>query len=181
MTTRELLHTRSIELKGWRRDDGLYELDAWLTDLKTADMPLLGGPPRKAGEPLHGMGIRMRFDADLKIHAVEAIMQATPYAGCHGAAPNFARLAGLTIQPGFLREAQRRLGGIEGCTHLRELLQQLATTAYQTLAGERMRQRLPGPEPDPIERPKLIDSCTGYRSDGEAVLLRWPRFHTPPR
>ena len=52
-----------------------------------------------AGTPLHGMWIRLTVDDDMLIHACEAASDHTPYAVCPQAAPNFARLAGLTIGP----------------------------------------------------------------------------------
>ncbi len=175
---RRLIHVRRIELRGYQRADGLFELEAELTDLKAADFELLTGRVLPAGEPLHGMGLQMVFDADLRIHGFSATMRQSPYGGCHQAVPAFRQLAGLTIKPGFLREAQVRVAGVVGCTHLRELLQQLATTAYQTVVGERLLQ--PQPALAPGERPKLLDSCAGYRTDGEAVLTRWPSLYQPP-
>ena len=32
---RELLHVRNIQCKGYKRSDGLWEIDGWLTDIKT--------------------------------------------------------------------------------------------------------------------------------------------------
>ena len=61
----------------------------------------------------------------------------TPYAICSSVAPSFTRLAGLQIKPGFLKEAAKRVGGTLGCTHLRELLQQMATR----LPDDRLRKR----------------------------------------
>ena len=175
---RELLHTRSIELKGYLRDDGLYELEACLTDRKSQDSPRFPDTTLPAGEALHDMRVRMRFDEKLLIHAFTTTMAATPYDGCREAEPNFEALVGLTIQPGFLREANRRVAGTKGCTHVRELLQQIATTAYQTVVGERLRRRDAAFE-RPTSRPSLIDSCAGYRADGEWVRIRWPSYYVP--
>lgn len=179
---RELLHSRSIELQGYMRRDGLYELEARLTDRKNYDSRRFPDKTLPAGEPLHHMSVSMCFDDDLRIHEFRAAMAATPYDGCPGAAPNFANLAGLRIQPGFLREANRRVIGVKGCTHIREMLQQIATTAYQTVVGVRLRkeaeQNEPVPEPDPGPKPPLIDSCHGYRADGEWVRVRWPAYYT---
>ena len=33
-TTRRHMHTRSIECSGYLRDDGLWEVEAWLRDTK---------------------------------------------------------------------------------------------------------------------------------------------------
>lgn len=173
---RELLHTRSIELQGYGRSDGLYELEARLIDRKSYDSRRFPDSVLPAGEPLHDMAVRMTFDEDLLIHEFKATMAATPYDGCREAEPNFDALAGLRIEAGFLREANRRVGGVNGCTHLREMLQQVATTAFQTVVGVRLRRQ--GTQHDaPRTKPKLIDSCTGYRADGEWVRVRWPEFH----
>lgn len=176
--TRKPLHTRSIELQGFIRDDGLFELDARLTDRKAYDSHRFPDSTLPAGEPLHDMIVHMRFDEDLLIHDFRATMAATPYEGCREAEPNFGALVGLRIQPGFLREANRRVAGVKGCTHIRELLQQLATTAYQTMVGVRLQKQAEQGE-QPMERPKLLDTCTGYRADGDWVRVRWPAYYRP--
>lgn len=174
---RELLHARSIELQGFLRSDGLYELEARLSDRRTYDSRRFPDSVLPAGEPLHDMRVRMRFDEDLLIHRFEAEMAATPFGECNEAEAGFNDLAGLKIEPGFLREAHRRVAGIKGCTHLREMLQQIATTAIQTVAGVRLQRQSQAERPG--TKPALIDSCAGYRADGEWVRVRWPHFHRP--
>jgi hypothetical protein len=174
---RELLHVRSIELNGFRREDGLYELEARLTDRKTYDSRRFPDAILPAGKPLHDMIVRMSFDEDLLIHEFTAAMEATPYDGCREAEPYFGALVGLRIEPGFLREANRRVAGVKGCTHVRELLQQMATTAYQTVVGVRLQKQ--NAQEAQATRPKLLDTCTGYRADGDWVRIRWPEFHRP--
>lgn len=175
---RRHLHTRSIELQGFIRDDGIYELEARLIDRKAYDSHRFPDSTLPEGEPLHDMLVRMSFDEELLIHDFSATMAATPYDGCREAEPNFGVLAGLRIQPGFLREANRRVGGIKGCTHIRELLQQLATTAYQTVVGVRLQKQAELGE-RPNEKPKLLDTCAGYRADGDWVRIRWPEYYRP--
>ena len=96
---RELLHTRSIELQGYGRTDGLYELEARLIDRKSYDSRRFPDDVLPAGEPLHDMAVQMTFDEDLLIHEFKATMAATPHDGCREAEPNFA-LAGLKIEAG---------------------------------------------------------------------------------
>lgn len=177
---RELLHTRSIELQGYQRSDGLYEIEARLTDRKSYDSRRFPDDVLPAGEALHDMTVQMRFDEDLLIHQFRARMASTPYDGCREAEPNFDSLEGLRIQPGFLREANSRVAGVKGCTHVRELLQQIATTAYQTVVGVRLKkQESAGQQKRPTGKPPLINSCTGYRDDGEWVRIRWPESYQP--
>ena len=174
--SRRLLHNRSIDLQGFVRDDGLFELEARLTDRKSYDSRRFPDATLPAGEPLHDMIVRMTFDGELLIHEFGATMAATPYDGCREAEPNFGALAGLRIEPGFLREANRRLGGIKGCTHVRELLQQIATTAYQTVVGVRLEEQAQTGA-QPAGKPKLLDTCAGYRADGDWVRVRWPEYY----
>ena len=133
-------------LRGYRRADGLYDIEAQLTDTKSYGSANHDRGYIEAGEPIHGMWLRLTVDEERRIVACEAASDHTPYAICPAAAPNFTRLAGLQIKPGFLKEAAKRVGGTIGCTHLRELLQQMATTAYQTIdsgAGEARGGRRP--------------------------------------
>jgi len=175
---RELLHMRAIELQGYRRSDGLYELEARLSDRRTYDSRRFPDATLPAGEPLHDMRVRMSFDEDLLIHDFEATMAATPYAECGQAEAAFDGLAGLKIEPGFLREANRRVAGVKGCTHIREMLQQIATTAFQTVVGARMQREADGTE-TADSKAKLIDTCAGFRADGEWVRISCPESYRP--
>ena len=64
---RELLHTRTIECKGYLRSDGLWDIDGWLTDIKTYNFPNKDRVEIKAGEALHGMGLRITIDEMMTI------------------------------------------------------------------------------------------------------------------
>ena len=130
---RELLHLRDITLRGYRRADGLFDIEARLTDTKTYGFDNIDRGRIEPGEPLHGMVARFTVDEDMRIVAAEAVTDYGPFAICGGGAESFATLAGLTIASGFLKAANQRLAGTIGCTHLRELLQQMATTAFQTM------------------------------------------------
>ncbi|HEX5326393.1 MAG TPA: DUF2889 domain-containing protein, partial [Acetobacteraceae bacterium] len=143
---REVLHTRAITIQGYQRSDGLYDIEAQLIDSKSTAIPNQDRGAIAAGEPVHGMWMRMTVDEAMRIHSCEAATDHSPYAVCPQAAPNFTRLAGLTIRSGFLKEAAARIGGTAGCTHLRELLQQMATTAFQTITPARARRELAGAE-----------------------------------
>ncbi|MBV9755635.1 MAG: DUF2889 domain-containing protein [Alphaproteobacteria bacterium] len=171
---RELLHLRDIAIRGYRRADGLFDVEAHLTDTKSYGFANQDRGYVAAGEPLHGMWMRMTVDEDLTIVACEAATEFAPYAICPGAAPNFARLAGLSIKRGFLRAAAERIGGTQGCTHLRELLQQMATTALQTLYAVRTRRE----DPESGEKPAILNTCFAYATDSPVVRRRWPHLYT---
>jgi hypothetical protein len=191
---REPLHTRDIRICGYRRADGLFDIEAQLADTKSYGFANRDRGYIAAGENLHGMALRLTVDDTMTIVASEATTDHAPYAVCPGAAPAFSALAGLQIRPGFIREANHRVGGAVGCTHLRELLQQMATVAYQTInpyrAWREAQQRGETAEPgsDKLDarisqrmiagRVSIVNSCRAYASDGEIVRRRWPELYT---
>ena len=172
---RKLIHTRSIECKGYEREDGLWDIEAHLVDTKTqAHSRLHGGRERAAGEPVHDMWLRLTIDLDFLIHDAEAFTEEGPYPNCGHITPNFKSLVGVKIGPGWRREIAARLGGIKGCTHLVELLGPLGTTAYQATG----RARAARVEGKPLTRkPYQLNACHVYAEDSPAVQERWPQFY----
>ena len=81
---RQPLHRRSIEIDGYQREDGLYDIEGHLVDTKARDFKLAAGV-RAAGEPIHGMWLRITTDRTLTIVDAHAAMDAVPYAGHCGA------------------------------------------------------------------------------------------------
>jgi hypothetical protein len=193
---RERLHTRAIEINGYRRADGHYDIEAHLTDRKSFGQTNYDRGYIEAGDPIHDMWLRLTVDETMHIHAVEAVSDKTPYAMCPTAAPNFTRLVGMQIRAGFLREATHKVGGTVGCTHLRELLQQMATTAFQTINPARARREMAA-EGDQADKPgsdafdtrisdkwgggnKILNTCLAYDEKGPLVKRRWPHLYTGP-
>jgi hypothetical protein len=89
----------------------------------------------------------------------------------------------LRIYPGFQKQVRDLLGGTAGCTHLVELLGPVATTAFQTVFPYREWHRSRAPESRPPagkpgRKPRLVDSCHAFASDGEVVKRYWPEFYT---
>ncbi len=172
-TERERLHTRRIELHGYRRADGLFDIEATLADTKSYAFTTEDRGLVDVGEKLHGMAMRMTVDEDMTIVGFEAATDHSPYAICPEIAPNYASLVGIRIGRGFLRAAAERVGGVHGCTHLRELLQQMATVAFQTLYPIRAKRE---PQEGAASKPSLINTCYAYREDGPIVAQRWPEW-----
>ena len=85
-------------------------------------------------------------------------------------------MVGLRIGRGFLRAAAERIGGVHGCTHLRELLQQMATVAFQTLYPVLSKRAEAGASPEP----GLLNTCYAYSADSPVVQRRWPEHYTGP-
>ncbi len=175
---RTALHRRTIECQGFRREDGLWDIEARLVDTKTYAFENRDrGGMVQPGEPLHEMLVRVTIDDDFLIRSVEAVTEAGPFAPCGEISPAFSALAGLRIGKGFPAEVRRRFGGVHGCTHIVELFGPIATTAYQTLFPARESRAA---EKSDRERPRVIDQCHALAADGPVVARLWPEFHTGP-
>ncbi|MCB1981580.1 MAG: DUF2889 domain-containing protein [Rhodoferax sp.] len=173
--SRQLRHHRQIDIQVYARDDGLWEVDARISDVKTRDAHLAGGV-RPAGKPIHDMLLRLVVDRTLTIVDSGAESMRVPYVGqCENHGDVYGRLAGLNLLRGFRQALRERVGGALGCTHITELAQTLPTAVVQAFAGEVIDTRGLGDE-----RPFQIDRCHALRSDGEAVRAHYPRWYRAP-
>lgn len=170
---RHALHTRRIEMTGYARDDGLYEVEGRLLDTKTTLFDAGDGTPVQPGEPVHQMWIRLVYDEQMLVHDVLAGTEAAPYGECSNAPAALQKLRGLSMTAGWSQDIRARLGGALGCTHLTQMLQPMASTAFQTLSKIRLSQPAPL---DPSGRPYKIDSCWTYAAGRDLVKQRWPQF-----
>jgi hypothetical protein len=169
------LHHRRIDMHGYRRDDGLYEIEGRVLDVKKTTVNNAGGKRWEAGQPMHDMWVRLVVDEDLLVHDIVAISDTTPYAVCREATAAMKAVVGERIAAGWTMMVKSRLGGAKGCTHLMELLIPLATAAFQTIAEVRLSR------PDKLNamgRPVKIDSCYAFAANREMVERRWPAYYT---
>jgi len=172
---RRLKHTRSIVLEAFTRDDGLWEIEARLTDRKTEVLQLATGP-REAGEPIHEMLLKLTYNDQFEVVDAEASSLAVPYPGhCEQITPAYKQLIGLNLLKNFRGGVRERLGRTDGCTHMSELAAVLPTVAVQARAGERHRLQAP------TEKPFQLDQCHALRTDGEAVRTYYPRWYRAPK
>ena len=181
---RKRLHVRSVECRGYLREDGLWDIEGHIVDTKTYAFHNRHRGEIEAGEPVHDMWLRLTIDDSMRIREVEAATDHGPFRTCPAITANFKRLEGLTIGPGFRRAVRDRVGGLQGCTHLVELVGPVATTAFQTMTARRhahgaqeARAGAEG-EPDESKRPRFLDTCHALASDGPVVKEQWPEFYT---
>ncbi|MCU0838675.1 MAG: DUF2889 domain-containing protein [Rhodospirillales bacterium] len=175
---RQHLHTREIRCRGFRRDDGLWDIEGTLEDTKSYSFDNRDRDGVAAGEAVHRMGIRLTIDDDMRVHAAEASTDAGPFDVCGDITPRFADLAGLVIGPGWRKAVLARMAGVAGCTHLTELLVgPVTTTAMQTVFAARARRLATA---DAAARPPIIDTCHALRGDGPIVAREWPAHSRPP-
>lgn len=175
-TRRALKHTRAIQIEAFARDDGLWDIDAHITDIKTRDTKLASGI-RPAGQALHDLWLRITVDTHLNIVDAEAISDAVPYPTyCDSIGPAYKKLIGLNLLKGFREGVKQRLTGVNGCTHLTELASVLPTATIQAFAGEVLDTRDGAHDDGQSQKPFQLDRCHALRTDGEAVAKFYPRW-----
>ena len=173
---RTLRHSRAIQVDAYARDDGLWDLDARITDVKTRDTALASGL-RGAGQPIHDLKLRLTINRELVIVDAEASSDAVPYPGfCDTIAPAYKSLIGLSLMNHFRLRLKDRLAGVLGCTHLTELSLILPTAALQAYANDVIKTRDSNGVDDSTERPFQLDRCHALRVDGPAVAQYYPRW-----
>jgi hypothetical protein len=174
---RRLKHRRSIDVQIYARGNGLWEVDAHITDVRAGPTRMTTGM-LPAGAPIHEM--RLRLVVDERFNIVEAGAQtfARPYPGeCERYGDAYGRLVGLNLMQGFRHAVRQRLGGVQGCTHLTELTQVLPTAVVQAFAGEVIDTQ---GSADASTPPFQIDRCHALRADGPTVKTYYPRWYRAP-
>lgn len=170
---RQLIHTRTVTCHAFKRDDGFWDIEGHMTDIKTNPIPNEDrGGVIPAGEPLHEMWLRLTLDTQLKIQDAEASTDHAPFAICPSVTPAYKRLKGLQIGPGWTKKIKELLGNTEGCTHHTELLGPMATTAFQALYEELKKKEEQSDQP-----PAILNTCHALAETSPVTKRLWPEHH----
>ena len=174
------LHTRAIDFQGYTREDGLWDIEAHMTDTKTYVFANDWRGEVKVGEPLHEMLLRLTIDDDFVVRDVIAVTDNSPFQLCPNITANYKSLVGIRMGPGWRQSIRQRVGGVEGCTHLTELLFPMATVAMQTLwpvLSERKKKTDSKQEKSGV-RPVVLDTCHAWATDSPVVKINAPKYYT---
>ena len=177
---RKLIHTREIRCMGFERDDGLWDIEGVITDVKAYSFDNQDRGTIAAGTPLHEMRVRITVDDDFVVKDIAASTEYSPFTICPDIADGVKSLIGERVAAGWTRMVQEKMGGVKGCTHIVQLiLGPLATTVFQTVQPAlAKRRREAGIKDDPTKKPGLLDSCHGWSAAGAMVKKRFPNFYT---
>lgn len=95
-------------------------------------------------------------------------MQAHPVQGCPAALDAMQRMVGCSMARGWRKAIETNLAGITGCTHMRELLNNMATATFQSIVSAFSTT--------PDQPPAYLGRCTGWSFNGPAVMQYYPQF-----
>ncbi len=182
-SARTPLHTRKITFEGFVRDDGLFDIEGELIDSKSAPIRMHERGLLPAGGAIHHMRVRVTVDDTLTIRAIATAMDSAPFANCQQAVDPAQQLVGATLGAGWRKAIEGAMGGVAGCTHLRELLFNLATAAFQTIPAHLAQQReARGEVRDPqAPAPFFLGKCLSWDREGPVVQRVLPQYYRPPQ
>lgn len=175
---RKHIHTRKIRCEAFQRDDDLWDIEGIITDTKSYSFDNVDRGGIAAGEPVHQMRVRLTIDEDLVVQSAEAVTEAGPFNMCGDITPDYSKLAGLKIGPGWRKNVYKQLGGTKGCTHISDLvLGPLPVTAFQAVIPARRKREN---EPGDGKQPSTLNTCHALAATSPVVKRRWPDFYSEP-
>ncbi len=162
---------RRVTFEGWKRADGLFDIEARLTDVKDHDFVLMTGM-RPAGDSVHDLWARVTIDREFVIREIATSTDRMPYpGGCEQINGAYRKLVGCSLLRGFRTALYDAMGGVRGCTHLTELISFMPTAALQTFAG--LRREIEPHE----EKPFQLDRCHALEHTSETVRRYYPKWY----
>jgi hypothetical protein len=120
--------------RGYRRDDGRWDVEGRLADVKTRDVKL-GGMHIAAGEPYRTLALAVTVDDTHTIldARVELDVETAGSAACERAAAACETLRGRRIDGLFAADTAARFAHAADCPHLAELFSAVIATARETV------------------------------------------------
>ena len=179
--SREHIHTRQINFAGYEREDGLFDIEAHLTDTKTYAFSNNWRGSIEPGVALHEMLLRVTINDKFTIVDIEAVTDNSPFAMCPDITPAYKTLIGVVMGPGWRKNIRERLSGIKGCTHLTELLFPMATVAIQTIRPlqNHRRRQADSDSRHSTSKPFVLNTCHAWAEFSDVVKENAPNYYVP--
>lgn len=172
---RERSHQRTITFEGFRRVDGLWDIEGHLVDIKDHEFDLKE-EVRQPGEAVHDISVRITIDTQMNVVDIATSSDAVPFPGVCENVPDYRKVVGLNLFRGFVKAVKNAFGGIHGCTHVSELLMSMPTAAFQTFSGQVTHEERGAAD----QPPHHLDRCHALATDSEVVRRFYPRWYRGP-
>lgn len=176
---RRKIHHRKIDSQGFLREDGLWDIETRLTDTKEETTEAMERGEIKPGEALHDIWLRLTIDSELMVKNIEVVTDFAPMNACSNPNPWYKKLVGEKIETGWRQKVKTIFSGVEGCTHINDMLTIAATTAFQTVYPWFMQRSIVkyGKEKAFQHAAEvMLNSCHGFSEKGGMISKRWPNL-----
>lgn len=171
------VHTRKIQMDSFLRDDGMWDLEAILLDIKSYDFTKKNGRVVHAGDAVHDMKICITVTEAGDIVDAKASYVAAPYEQvCYSIQDAYKQLVGLHLLRGFRQKVKEKFTKTAGCTHMSELVALLPTVFVQSLSKQRNQK-----DQNLGRKPFQLEGCHALRLDSEAVKEFYPEWYRPSK
>lgn len=174
--TRTRTHVRQVRFEGYRRTDGLWDIEVLLRDERDYDSHGFERGAMPAGTPVHDIRLCVTVDDALVVQAIRGDYVARPFGACPKSLPALQGLCGASLAQGWRRRVAAELGGEVGCAHIRDMLVQVAAAAYQIVPVWNARTRGDAVRRDDGKPPMHLGQCVAWALDGAAVAGVYPEF-----
>ena len=170
---RKPIHTRKIDMNSFLREDGLWELEATLLDVKAYDFSKRNGSIKVAGSPVHNMKICLLVSEDGEVLDVNAHYDDAPYDHvCMAIESAYKGLIGLHLLKNFRNSVKARYARTAGCTHMSELVVLLPTVFVQSLSMQRNQK-----EASRGKKPFQLEGCHALALTSPVVKEFYPEWY----
>ncbi len=166
-------HGRMINMKTYVVDDDTVIVEGELKDDRYQAVYDITGTKLTAG-PIHHLVIRLLIRGkSMEIEDAEAEMLHVPHEECKITRESIADIIGLEVKSGFIKNVQKKIGGIKGCAHLTHLLTVMSQAVFQGMVVVKGKNRilLPKNLDDMKGLENLIGSCKIW-DHGELKLTK---------
>lgn len=177
------VHERRMELRTYPAEDNKVIVEGWLRDERFEEGYHWNGQRRPPGV-VHWMCVRMLVgDWPIKILDAEAEMPGVPHELCVETMESLQKIIGLPIVSGYSDEVRKRLGGVNGCTHMTHLIVTMGPAALHGFWAQQSRKPMPVPKSfDEIAAlPYLLNSCQLWAEDGPFVKMMKEEIDKKPK
>ncbi|MCZ4064562.1 DUF2889 domain-containing protein [Oxalobacter aliiformigenes] len=173
-TARVLKHTRTIQVQFFYRNDGLWDIDAHFTDVKTHDL-LLTSVVIPAKRPVHNLWLRLTINAQGTVVDAYVAFDDVPFEGyCERIHSRYRQLIGLNVLHHFRHGLHERFKDVNGCTHMNELAEAIPSVAMQVFVFGEEEARAKAAFQKAEDRPFHLDQCHCMDTAGPAVKRFYP-------
>jgi len=162
------VHERRLEFRTYPLGNDHLVVEGWLRDERLMQGYYWNGKSRPPGV-VHWMCVRLLVGGwPPTIQDAEAEMPEIPHELCPTTLESVKKVVGMPIVAGYSEEVHKRLGGIQGCTHMTHLITVMGPAALHGYWTHSSRKRRPLPRSmDQIPGLEyLINSCKLWKEDG---------------